>query len=38
VIKGQEVADKIANADRGANDRPSTDIVLKQIIVSNKKP
>ena len=38
VIKGQDVADKIANAGRGANDRPSTDIVLKQITISNKKP
>ncbi|MBN3033025.1 MAG: peptidylprolyl isomerase [Candidatus Saganbacteria bacterium] len=38
VIKGQNVVEKIANAPRGANDRPNTDIVLKSIIISSKKP
>ncbi len=38
VIKGQEVAEKIAGVDRGPNDRPNTDVVLKSVIISNKKP
>jgi len=38
VIKGQEIVDKIANAPRGANDRPNQDIILKSVTVSSKKP
>jgi peptidyl-prolyl cis-trans isomerase A (cyclophilin A) len=38
VIKGQEIVDKIANAPRDANDRPSTEIILKSVIISSKKP
>ncbi len=38
VIKGQDVADKIANVERGPNDRPKTDVVLKSVTISTKKP
>ncbi len=38
VIKGQEVVDKIANVERGANDRPTEEVVLKAVIISSKKP
>ena len=38
VIKGQDVADKIANAERGPDDRPKKDIVLNSVTISNKKP
>ena len=38
VIKGQDIVDKIANAERGPNDRPTKDIVLKSVIISSKKP
>ena len=38
VIKGQEVADKIANVEKGPNDRPKTPIVLKSVTISSKKP
>ena len=31
VVEGQDVADKIANAPRGANDKPKTQIVLNSI-------
>lgn len=33
VIKGQDVVDKIVNSPTGANDKPQTDIVIKQIVV-----
>ncbi len=38
VIKGQDVANKIAAADRGQNDRPVKDVVLKSITITLKKP
>jgi peptidyl-prolyl cis-trans isomerase A (cyclophilin A) len=36
VVKGQDVVDKIANAPRGANDRPTENIILKSVVISNK--
>jgi peptidyl-prolyl cis-trans isomerase A (cyclophilin A) len=36
VIKGQDVADKIVNASRGANDKPIKDIVLKSVTITSK--
>ncbi|MFA4966796.1 MAG: peptidylprolyl isomerase [Candidatus Margulisiibacteriota bacterium] len=36
VIKGQDIADKIANAERSENDRPVTSIVLNSITITNK--
>jgi peptidyl-prolyl cis-trans isomerase A (cyclophilin A) len=38
VIKGQDVADKISKVQTGENDKPIEDVVLKSIIISNKKP
>jgi peptidyl-prolyl cis-trans isomerase A (cyclophilin A) len=38
VIKGQDVVDKIAGVERGPSDRPSKDVVLKSVTISNKKP
>jgi len=37
VIKGQDVVDKIANASRGANDRPTQPIILKSVTITNKQ-
>jgi len=36
VIKGQEVVEKIANVERGPNDKPGRDVILKNITISNK--
>jgi len=36
VIKGQEVVEKIANVERGPNDKPVIDVILKNITISNK--
>jgi peptidyl-prolyl cis-trans isomerase A (cyclophilin A) len=33
VIEGQEIADKIANLPRGAQDRPSNDVVVENITI-----
>jgi peptidyl-prolyl cis-trans isomerase A (cyclophilin A) len=33
VIEGQEVADKIANAPRGRNDRPNKDVTLESVVI-----
>ncbi len=38
VVKGQEVADAIANVPRGANDRPTEDVVIKSVVISGKLP
>jgi peptidyl-prolyl cis-trans isomerase A (cyclophilin A) len=38
VIKGQDVAGKIAGVPRGVNDKPNEDVVLKSITFTNKKP
>jgi peptidyl-prolyl cis-trans isomerase A (cyclophilin A) len=38
VIKGQDVVDKIANAERGPDDRPKKDIVLNSVTISSKRP
>ncbi len=37
VISGMEVADKIANAPRGANDRPNTPVHIKKVLLSQAK-
>jgi len=37
VIAGMDVADKIANAPRGANDRPNTPVHIKKVILSQAK-
>lgn len=37
VIEGQEVVHKIATAPRGAQDRPSTDIVIKKVKIVRSK-
>jgi len=36
VVKGQDIADKIANAPRDAGDRPLTEVVLKKVTITNK--
>lgn len=33
VVEGQEIADKISNVARGAQDRPSKDVVLESVVV-----
>jgi len=38
VVKGQDVVDKIANTERGANDLPVKDVVLKTVTISDKLP
>ena len=35
VIEGQDVVEKIANADRNNQDRPLQDIVIKKVIIKN---
>ena len=37
VISGMDVADKIANAPRGANDRPNTPVHIKKVLLSQAK-
>jgi len=37
VISGMEVADKIANAPRGANDRPNQPVHIKKVVLSQAK-
>ena len=37
VVSGMEVADKIANAPRGANDRPNQPIHIKKILLTQAK-
>ncbi len=37
VISGMEVADKIANAPRGANDRPNQPVHIKKVLLSQAK-
>jgi peptidyl-prolyl cis-trans isomerase B (cyclophilin B) len=37
VISGMETADKIANAPRGANDRPNQPIHIKKVLLSQAK-
>ena len=37
VISGMDVADKIATAPRGANDRPNTPVHIKKILLSQAK-
>ena len=36
VVKGQDIANKIAAVPRGANDRPDQDVVLKSVTISSK--
>ncbi|RMZ60242.1 peptidylprolyl isomerase [Chryseobacterium nematophagum] len=36
VVKGNDVIDAIANTEKGANDKPKTDIVLEKVIVFSK--
>lgn len=38
VIKGQEIINKIANVECGANDKPATDVVLYSVLITTKKP
>jgi peptidyl-prolyl cis-trans isomerase A (cyclophilin A) len=38
VVEGQDVVVKIGNAPRGANDRPATDVVLTQVVISRGAP
>jgi peptidyl-prolyl cis-trans isomerase A (cyclophilin A) len=38
VVKGQDVADKISNADKDEYDRPSTAITLESVTITNKLP
>lgn len=38
VVKGQDVVNKIVNVPRGANDRPTKDVVLKSVTITNKTP
>jgi cyclophilin family peptidyl-prolyl cis-trans isomerase len=37
VISGMEIADKIANAPRGANDRPNQPVHIKKVLLSQAK-
>ena len=37
VVKGQEVVVAIGNVKRGPNDRPATDVVLKEVVISRGK-
>jgi len=37
VISGMDIADKIATAPRGANDRPNTPVHIKKVILSQAK-
>jgi peptidyl-prolyl cis-trans isomerase A (cyclophilin A) len=36
VVEGQEIADKIANAPRGRNDRPNKDVVLQSVVIERE--
>ena len=38
VVKGQEVVAAIANAPRNPRDRPLTDVVLQEVVISRGKP
>jgi peptidyl-prolyl cis-trans isomerase A (cyclophilin A) len=38
VIKGQDIADQIANVEKDQNDRPRTPVELKAVIISENKP
>ena len=38
VVKGQEVALAIAGVPRDSRDRPSKDVVLKEVVISREKP
>ncbi|MFA4844567.1 MAG: peptidylprolyl isomerase [Candidatus Margulisiibacteriota bacterium] len=38
VVKGQDIADKIATAPRDERDRPKTEIVLKKVTILDKLP
>jgi len=38
VTKGMDVADKIVNAPRGANDRPNNPTTIEKIVVRDAKP
>ena len=33
VVEGQDVADKISNLPKGAQDRPKTDVVVKSVTI-----
>jgi len=37
VIKGQDIANKIANVPRDANDKPTADVILKSVAITNNK-
>ena len=37
VISGMEIADKIATAPRGANDRPNQPVHIKKVLLSQAK-
>ena len=37
VISGMDVADKIATAPRGANDRPNQPVHIKKVVLSQAK-
>jgi peptidyl-prolyl cis-trans isomerase A (cyclophilin A) len=36
VVEGQDVVVKIGNVPRGANDRPATDVVLREVVISRE--
>jgi len=38
VIKGYDLVEKISQAERDERDRPRTEIVLKKVTITNKKP
>ncbi len=38
VVQGQEVVVAIGNVPRGPNDRPLSDVVLKEVVISRGKP
>lgn len=38
VTKGMEIADKIVNAPRGANDRPNNPTAIERIVIREAKP
>jgi hypothetical protein len=37
-VKGQDVAEAIANVPRDPRDRPLKDVVLKEVVISRGKP
>jgi cyclophilin family peptidyl-prolyl cis-trans isomerase len=35
VVEGQDVVDKIANVETGANDKPTSPVTIKAVLLNN---